>query len=247
MGQWAITVPQEEYIQIINRLLQGTAVPETSAEITCIPTENDGSEPFFTVGMCDQGGWFAPMVFEEPQKALDIPSELLGETLDGTKPEQVQPLVGVVFLNEEGNDLTVDHTNEKGETQRTKLRFNLTNWFAAGGTVSEDRKVWEIKLGSVLVKGHLALVGMSNKQRVFGSIAYVTLTQPERVAFFEALTVAPKALLQAQWLCESLKAALMELEAKKIALLEAQQTIKNLGNQAIELQSKIQLAVRTLS
>jgi hypothetical protein len=223
-------------------------VPEAEFEVACIPHAADGSQPFFVVGGYDQGGWFAPMAMEEPGLGIDVPPEALGDSLDGTKPEDLHPIVGVVFLNPDGSDVVVDWSNEEGKSQQTKLRYNLTNWKRAGGGNSADLRQWTIRLGQTVVVGHLWAVGMSNKMRVCGSVAYVMLEEgPPKAAYFEALAIAPKAILQAG----SARKAVDDLEDRLEKALDENRQLKTatkcLGNQVTELESRIKLAVQGLS
>lgn len=181
-GTWAVCVPEGREEDVINVLEHGF-VPTEDVVLTNISP--DGQTSFFEVSMRDFGGWKAPNIFEEVEEAFDLPDDTPTVSLDGKK---AMPIKGVIFTDLQGNPLSV-----AGEGKMVALRYNLTNYFAAGGGVSDDGRTYKISVGGTEYTGHLWLVGSDNAMRIFGSIAYVRLEPPpEQVIVCEAAASIPK-------------------------------------------------------
>jgi hypothetical protein len=177
-GEWAICVPQSQAEDAVNQLESGY-IPTVDAVMTCINSE--GQTSFFEVSMRDFESWRAPNIFEEVERSFDLPDGSPLDRVEGTKP---MPIKGVVFTDEWGNPFV--HVTEEGK--KVPLRYNLTNYEDAGGTVSDDGRVWSIKIGETEYTGHLWLVNTENAMRIFGSIAYVRCAEkgPDRVIVCES-------------------------------------------------------------
>lgn len=175
-GTWAVCVPEDREEHVLN-LLETGHTPVEDVVLTNINEE--GVTSFFEVSMRDFGGWEAPNIFEEVEESFDLPAETLTVLLDGKKP---MPIKGVIFTDEQGCPIsaTVDGKS-------VPLRYNLTNYRAAGGTVSEDGRIYKVSVGGTEYTGHLWLVSSENAMRIYGSIAYVRLSPPpESVLVCEA-------------------------------------------------------------
>jgi len=181
-GSWAVCVPasREEHVR---NIIEGGYVPTEDVVLTNITPEGETS--FFEVSMRDFGGWKAPNIFEEVEQAFDLPDDTPTVSLDGKK---AMPIKGVIFTDYRGDPLSVSTGDGKG----VGLRYNLTNFFAAGGSVSDGGRTYRISVGGTEYTGHLWLVASDNAMRIFGSIAYVRLEPPpEQVIVCEAAASIP--------------------------------------------------------
>jgi hypothetical protein len=198
-GEWAFCVP-ESRVEHVRNLIETGHIPTEDGVMTCI--NEAGETSFFEVSMRNFGGWQAPNIFEEVPRCFDLPKGIPIDCIDGKEP---MPIKGVIFVKENGEPLVHQSAEGKG----VPLRYNLTNFEAAGGTISEDKRVWSITVGGTEYTGHLWLVNSENAMRIFGSIAYVMVCEkaPESVIVCESAASIASLVAQHQDDEERLKGA----------------------------------------